>query len=152
MMALLKPCAEFNCGELATGTYCPAHTHKKPPNRSIPTEPPAARGYDQAWRKLSERARKLQPFCTDCGTREDLTADHSPEAWARKAAGKTIRLRDITVLCLPCNVRRGAARGNNPRPSDRNLASPRGIGATQPPTDCTAGVQVCVSLPGGGDE
>lgn len=69
------------------------------------------RGYDWTWRKLSERARALQPFCSDCGSPEDLTTDHTPEAWARRAAGKVIRLRDIDVVCRPCNASRGAARG-----------------------------------------
>ena len=40
-----------------------------------------------------------------------LTADHSVEAWKRKAAGKVIRLRDISVVCRRCNSERGAARG-----------------------------------------
>lgn len=78
----------------------------------------AARGYDAAWRRLSERARKLQPFCTDCGTTEDLTADHTPEAWERKRAGKPIRLRDVDVVCRSCNSKRGEAKAG-PREIDR---------------------------------
>lgn len=69
------------------------------------------RGYDSAWDRLSKRARKLQPFCSDCGREDDLTADHSPEAWRRKEQGKTIRLKDIDVVCRRCNSERGAARG-----------------------------------------
>lgn len=99
----LRPCIE--CGEPADGPRCPEHVRP-----SSPKVPAAERGYDAAWTRLSARARKLQPFCTDCGATEDLQADHTPEAWARKAAGKAIRLKDIDVLCGPCNRRRGAAR------------------------------------------
>ena len=69
------------------------------------------RGYDWRWRRLSERARAMQPFCTDCGSPYDLTTDHTPEAWERRAAGKLIRLKDIDVVCRSCNAARGAARG-----------------------------------------
>lgn len=59
---------------------------------------------------MSKRARRLQPWCSDCGTVEDLSADHSVEAWARRAEGKAIRLQDIEVVCRSCNSRRGRAR------------------------------------------
>jgi 5-methylcytosine-specific restriction protein A len=65
----------------------------------------------------------LQNFCTDCGSVEDLQADHTPEAWARKAAGKPIRLRDVDVVCGECNRRRGAARGEAP---NRSVQDPIG--------------------------
>lgn len=70
-----------------------------------------ARGYDYRWRKLSERARRLSPQCEDCGTEDDLTTDHSAEAWRRREAGLVIRLRDVAVVCSRCNAERGAARG-----------------------------------------
>lgn len=76
---------------------------------------PRTRGYDATWDRLSLRARKLQPFCSDCGSVHDLTADHTPEAWARKARGQSIRLRDIDVVCRRCNAERGAARGESAR-------------------------------------
>lgn len=108
-MALLKPC--LDCGELSDQARCPEH-RPAPVQAKAPT---AARGYDYAWQKLSERARKLQPFCTRCNTREDLTTDHTPEAWARKAKGLPIRLQDVVVLCRPCNSAAGAARGERAR-------------------------------------
>jgi 5-methylcytosine-specific restriction enzyme A len=99
----LRPCVI--CGEPANGPRCPQHTSD--------TKPTAReRGYSTSWDKLSKRARRLQPFCSDCGSTEDLQTDHTPEAWARKAAGKTIRLQDVRVLCGPCNRAAGAARGN----------------------------------------
>lgn len=79
------------------------------------------RGYDNAWIRLSERARKRQPFCLDCGATDDLTTDHSAEAWRRKAAGKSIRLKDVDVVCRRCNSERG-----DPMESPRH---PRGMGA-----------------------
>ena len=108
----LSPC--LDCGEPTTGPRCPEHT----------VDPKASatdRGYDGAWTKLSRRARRLQPFCTDCGSTEDLQADHTPEAWQQKAAGKAIRLKDIRVLCGPCNRAAGAARGR----SAREMTPPR---------------------------
>lgn len=96
----------LDCGEPCVGPRCPEHT--------VDTKPTAhARGYDAAWTRLSKRARRLQPFCTDCGSTEDLQCDHTPQAWARKAAGKPIRLRDVQVLCGPCNRAAGAARGRS---------------------------------------
>ena len=69
------------------------------------------RGYGSRWQRLSRRARELQPFCTDCGSPDDLTADHTEQAWKRYDEGKTIRLQDIDVVCRDCNSSRGAARG-----------------------------------------
>ena len=70
-----------------------------------------SRGYGAAWVRLSRRARRLQPFCSDCGRTEDLTTDHSPTAWARHDAGLPIRLEDVDVVCVVCNSDRGPARG-----------------------------------------
>lgn len=70
-----------------------------------------SRGYDAAWTRLSRRARRLQPFCTDCGRQDDLTTDHSPRAWARREAGLPVRLEDVDVVCRACNGDRGPARG-----------------------------------------
>ncbi len=101
----LRPCVE--CGEPSEGTRCPEHTER----RSGAKTSAASRGYDAAWRRLSQRARERQPFCSDCGATADLQADHTPEAWARHEAGKAVRLCDVDVVCGRCNRRRGAARG-----------------------------------------
>jgi len=87
----LRPC--LDCGTPTPLTRCPEH-----------------RGYDATWERLSRRARKIQPWCSDCGATEDLQADHTPEAWQRRAAGKPIRLQDIDIVCRDCNVSRGSAR------------------------------------------
>lgn len=99
---LMKPC--ITCGELSDAARCPEHTEAKF------VAPTTARGYGAAWQKLSVRARRLQPFCSDCGATDDLTADHSPEAWERVAAGLPVRLADVDVVCRGCNSRRGRAR------------------------------------------
>lgn len=119
----LRPCVV--CGEPAAGSRCAEHTSD---SSTVDTKPHAAqRGYDWTWTKLSKRARRLQPFCTDCGATEDLQTDHTPEAWARKAAGKPIRLCDVEVVCGPCNRRRGAARGQAATRGD----APAGTGQTR---------------------
>lgn len=85
------------------------------------------RGYGGAWQRLSKRARAMQPFCSDCGTPEDLTADHSEETWRRMAAGKVLRLQDVDVVCRRCNSERGAARGES---STDQWRGPKGLAAT----------------------
>lgn len=74
-----------------------------------------SRGYGSDWQRLSARARALQPFCTACGSPDDLQADHTPRAWARREAGLTVRLSDVVVLCGRCNVRAGEARPGSER-------------------------------------
>ena len=102
----LRPC--LRCGEPSSKSHCPEHRPKCTKSTAH------ARGYDDRWTQLSRRARRAQPFCSDCGATDDLQADHTPEAWARKAAGLPIRLQDIDVVCSPCNRSRGASRGETP--------------------------------------
>lgn len=119
---MLRPCIE--CGEPTNGSRCDAHARNWRPKGSY-----RKLGYDAAWDRLSRRARRLQPWCSDCGATEDLQGDHSPEAWVRKAAGKPIRLQDIDVVCGPCNRRRGPARPQqttSPRQQTRRIAAIRG--------------------------
>lgn len=115
----LRPC--LDCGAPSTGPRCDDHTTDTKPTAQ-------ARGYDHQWNQLSKRARRLQPFCGSCGSTEDLQCDHTPEAWARKAAGKPIRLRDVQILCGPCNRDAGAARG----PQARGETPPRPATDPQP--------------------
>lgn len=103
----MTPC--LDCGEPTDTSRCPEHTIKGTATQ---------RGYDAAWDRLSKRARRLQPFCTDCGATEGLQCDHLPEAWAAKAAGKPIKLTMVDVVCGPCNIARGAARGPKTRGVD----------------------------------
>jgi hypothetical protein len=120
----LRPC--LICGQPSGRPRCPEHTRDTKAAAS-------KRGYDWQWTKLSQRARRLQPWCEDCGAVDDLQADHKPSAWERKAAGKTIRLQDIAVRCGNCNRRRGAARGTAvTRGDDPSEAQPDPAGRQNP--------------------
>lgn len=107
MSDLLRPCVD--CGDLSEFSRCPQHRPARAPKK----EPNTTRaGYGWRWQKLSRRARALQPFCSDCGARDDLTTDHSPAAWEMHEQGKAIPLELVDVVCMRCNIRRGAARGD----------------------------------------
>lgn len=82
------------------------------------------RAYDHAWRKLSVKARRIQPFCSDCNSTDDLTCDHLPAAWKRHERGLSIRLMDVDVVCRSCNSARGAARGDAPTWTRRDPSMP----------------------------
>ena len=137
-MPLAKPCTD--CGELTHhGTRCQTCTQAKQRRRTretttTPKTTAHQRGYTSRWTRLSAQARKLQPFCTDCGATTDLQADHSPEAWKRHNQGLEIRLQDIDVVCGDCNRRRGAARGKHAR-NDSKPTNPLSANSTQPNRD-----------------
>lgn len=103
----LRPCLE--CGTPTEDTRCPEHATARTHDLSA-----TRRGYDAAWTRLSKRARRLQPFCSDCDTVDDLTVDHSAEAWRRHAQGLEIRVEDVDVVCRSCNGKRGRARPTEP--------------------------------------
>lgn len=103
----LRPC--IVCGLPTQTGRCAAHSVVAARTGKLSAR---ARGYDAAWDRLSRRARRMQPFCEDCGATTNLQCDHTPQAWARRAAGQKIRLQDVAVRCGDCNIKRGAARGN----------------------------------------
>lgn len=113
---MLKPCIVPRCGELSQQSRCPEHRKDTRNKRE--------RGYDWRWDQLSRQARRLQPFCTDCGATDDLQGDHTPEAWTRKAQSKPIRLRDIVVRCGPCNRAAGSARPGSRRATQPGRGQP----------------------------
>lgn len=117
------PCLE--CGELIEENQAHRGRHRtcanehnktkyaprppKPPTPKPPITPweKERRKYRQNFDKLSQHARKQQPWCTDCYTTNDLTADHLPGAWQRAKTGQQLRLGlDIEVVCRRCNIRR----------------------------------------------
>lgn len=109
-----QPC--LTCGTATDGTRCPDcqvdHERQTDQRRGSARE----RGYTTAWDRLSRRARKAQPFCTDCQRTDDLQLDHLPGAWDRQALGRGLRLGiDVEVVCGDCNRSRGASRGANRR-------------------------------------
>lgn len=114
MTDLPRPC--LVCGEPGPGSWCPEHAPTRARARRPPTKLPFRQaGYDGAWDRLSARARRLQPFCLDCGSTRDLQADHLPSAWHRAERGLPLRLSDVEVLCAGCNVRRGSSRPGSER-------------------------------------
>lgn len=115
MLVTTLPSVCPECGKVFTRERARAACEECAPLRDIGTtrtKTRQQRGYDSAWDRLSKRARRLQPFCSDCGSPDDLTADHTVTAWQRKEQGLPIRLRDIDVVCRSCNSARGEARGD----------------------------------------
>lgn len=99
----LRPC--LDCGVPVGASRCedcsqllkaerPHQSGKRTDGKSA-----SARGYDYRWQRLSKRARALQPWCSDCGCPDDLTADHL--VWPART------LKHVEVVCRPCNAFRG---------------------------------------------
>jgi len=104
----------LHCGELSEQPYCQDHRPASTPK----TLSAAQRGYDYRWQKLSKRARRIQKFCSDCGTTENLQLDHTPETWQRWYDRKVIRLEHTGgVVCGDCNIARGQARPGEDTPT-----------------------------------
>lgn len=137
----LKPC--LDCGEPSPDSYCREHRPTKVSSRAKRAMTKRERGYNWRWDQLSRRARRLQPFCSDCGATADLQADHTPEAWRRHEAGLAVRLDDIDVVCGPCNRARGPARGPLTRGYAPTPGSPPPVDKAQTPLhfglECNAG-------------
>ena len=107
----MKPC--LKCGDLVrNASYC---VDCMPDDKSPENRKRQAHLYDYAWRKLSAQARKLQPWCLDCGARKNLSADHLPIAHWKLDNGIPLTLTDVEVVCLPCNDRRGPAEADSER-------------------------------------
>jgi 5-methylcytosine-specific restriction protein A len=99
---LSKPC--LDCGVISPKTRCPECTVVYDARVNHRRGSSTDRGYDAAWQRLSRRARRMQPYCTDCGdtTIQNLTGDHL--RWP------AMSLADVDVVCLVCNIKRGARR------------------------------------------
>ena len=61
-----------------------------------------ARGYDSEHKRLAKLAIARSPVCVDCGTSEDLTADHIVP---RSQGGLNV-LTNYVVRCRSCNTAR----------------------------------------------
>lgn len=95
----LKPC--IACGTPSEQSRCPDH-RKDARVRNTPGQA----AYDPTWRRLSLRARKDMPFCQDCGTTDNLTADH---LLPKQNYPELVHaIENITTRCRSCNSRRGA--------------------------------------------
>ena len=110
----MKLCIE--CGEPSEQSRCAEH---QLPARDKPSA--SSRGYNAAWSRLSQHARRLQPWCSDCQTGDDLTGDHL--VWP------ATKLEHVDVVCRTCNSKRGASRSLTGRAVDPQRADkdPRGM-------------------------
>src|SRR5699024_2040843 len=88
----------IECGELSDGPHCDQHK-PKPRNRSHFRSNPAA------WKQLSARLRRMQPWCTICGTSDDLTVDHIVPYDERPDLAYEIS--NLQVLCRKHNSSKG---------------------------------------------
>jgi 5-methylcytosine-specific restriction enzyme A len=79
-------------------------------------------GYDRHWYVLARQALAAQPWCSYCGTTEDLVVDHIGPT-TRGHSGLT--LAHVQTLCRACNSRKG-----NRKPPDLPRVPP-----PEPPTD-----------------
>jgi 5-methylcytosine-specific restriction enzyme A len=108
-----RPC--IDCGTPTGTTRCdlcqPAIERRRDGSRGNRHE----RGYGNRWARLSTRARRLQAFCSDCGTGEDLTTDHL--VWPATS------LADVDVVCRSCNSKRGPLRGPGETPVNDRAGS-----------------------------
>lgn len=86
----MQRCSFPGCAQLVKSGRCSTHTTK----HSATT---GQRGYDGRHKRASQSARADQPWCSWCGTDEDLTADH---------VDPTDPNSPLQVLCRPCNTRR----------------------------------------------
>lgn len=94
-----SPC--LYCGTLSRGSVCrdclSAIQARDPKRRERNKQ------YDHEWNRLSRLARQLQPWCSRCGSKNDLTADHILSL----ANGGSNILENIMVLCRRCNSSKG---------------------------------------------
>lgn len=98
---MARPC--LGCGEPGPATRCQDCEAERLARVDARRGSATQRGYDHAWRQLSERARAAQPFCSEChhiGSKSNpLTVHH--RVWPART------LADVEVLCHVHNVRRG---------------------------------------------
>lgn len=89
------------------GEGCPLCVAGAPGARRYPSKSTRTAGrYDWAWRKARAEAIRVHPYCTWCGSTEDLTGDHITPL----SKGGTNEAGNIRVLCRSCNSRRGNRR------------------------------------------
>lgn len=79
----------------------------------------------RAWKAQSARVITRDGMCCDCGSAEDLTADHveafevrkrrledeTGRTWTDVQVGETYSDEELVTRCRPCNSRKGARVG-----------------------------------------
>lgn len=107
-----RPCVD--CGDvIATGTRCDECRTIATPGKF--RDRTHAHWNTARWKRLSKRLRRMQPWCSTCGSTNDLTVDHIVPIALRPDL--TYTLSNLDVLCRSCNGRKDAAtrtRGSNP--------------------------------------
>jgi hypothetical protein len=98
-LTVLQVCS---CGAVVERKPCDRCKRERARRRGTTTQ----RGYDRHWRKLSEQARSLHPYCAVPGcTSTDLTVDHIDP---RTRGKRGLTLADVQVLCRFHNSQKGA--------------------------------------------
>lgn len=107
-----RPCLGPGCGALTRnpGGRCRPceQAHQKTRNANRPQ-------YAGTWQATSKRARKEQPWCSVCGTTQNLTLDHETLSVQCRACNSAHRgttvpsrkpgggpMKPQTTLCHPC--------------------------------------------------
>ncbi|WP_082994382.1 HNH endonuclease signature motif containing protein [Mycobacterium paragordonae] len=97
-----RPCLGCGC-LIASGSRC----QECRPKRRPASGRKGRTATDWRWRNLSQRLRKLSPFCERCGSREDLTVDHVIPISDPVGAELVYDELNLRVLCRRCNAERG---------------------------------------------
>ncbi len=93
---MARPCLEPGCPHITTGTNTRCTNCQRIWKRAKNASQPHHRG---GWAKLAKQQRERQPWCSQCGARTDLTADHVTPG---SLAG------GLDTLCRSCNSSKGA--------------------------------------------
>lgn len=121
----MRPC--LDCGQPAPGTRCDAcrlaHARGVERQRDRPTT--TRRGYGSRWKRLSRQARRMQPWCSRCGTELDLTGDHVVALAAGGPRLPRIDSGGLDVLCRRCNAAKGARTWGNTRDGRPSVPRPQ---------------------------
>jgi 5-methylcytosine-specific restriction endonuclease McrA len=87
-------CLTSGCGNLTDQPpRCDEHSQHR---HAGPSRTPRTR-YGAQWDRLSKQLRQEQPWCTRCGSDQDLTVDHIIPGSVEGG---------LMVLCRPCNSRK----------------------------------------------
>ncbi len=105
--ALPHPCVEPGCPALVYGQpRCSKHQRSErtelPAWTKAVRPSPAFQGYDAEYQRNRKLILAYQPWCSACGTTEQLTADHI----LAYSQGGSNTLDNLQVLCRSCNSRK----------------------------------------------
>lgn len=118
-------CLNPECGEIIlSGSRCEdcqraynrAHDTNDKPSKRNRADRFGPR--NTAWKRLAAKAKRLQPFCSDChdskaqieARGDRLETDHLFTAYLKEQQHRSLTLSDVDVVCGKCNRARGAAK------------------------------------------